>query len=91
MPYIKQERRHKVVVSNGTGFDVRTRDMINIGELNFAITTIINDYLESSKLSYAAINEVIGVLECAKLELYRRVASPYEDKKIKENGDVYTV
>ena len=32
----------------------------------------------------------MGALECAKLELYRRVAAPYEDVKIMENGDVYT-
>jgi hypothetical protein len=37
------------------------------------------------------VNEAIGVLECAKLELYRRVAAPYEDEKIAESGDVYTV
>ena len=28
-------------------------------------------------------------MECAKLELYRRVAAPYEDLKISEAGDVY--
>jgi len=33
----------------------------------------------------------VGVLECAKLELYRRIAAPYEDEKIVETGDVYTV
>ena len=27
------------------------------------------------------VNDFIGVLECIKLELYRRVATPYEDKK----------
>jgi len=37
------------------------------------------------------INEVIGVLECAKLELYRRVAAPYEERKRIENGEVYAV
>ena len=31
------------------------------------------------------------MLECAKLELYRRVAAPYEDEKIDQNGDVYDV
>ena len=36
------------------------------------------------------LNAIIGALECAKLELYRRVAAPYEDDKIIENGDVYT-
>ena len=30
----------------------------------------------------------MGVLECCKLEFYRRVAAPYEDIKIEENGDV---
>ena len=35
------------------------------------------------------LNAAIGVLECAKLELYRRVVAMYEDGKIKENGDVF--
>jgi hypothetical protein len=30
-----------------------------------------------------------GVIRCAQAELYRRVAVPYEDAKIVENGDVY--
>jgi hypothetical protein len=34
-------------------------------------------------------NDVIGALECCKLELYRRMVAPYENTKIKENGDVY--
>jgi hypothetical protein len=42
-------------------------------------------------LSYKNINQAIGALECAKLELYRRVAAPYEDKKALINGDVYVV
>jgi hypothetical protein len=29
-------------------------------------------------------------LHCAADEFYRRVAAKYEDKKIDENGDVYT-
>jgi len=31
----------------------------------------------------------MGALEGAKLEFYRRVVVPYEEKKMKENGDVY--
>jgi hypothetical protein len=45
--------------------------------------------LKAHGTNYALLNELIGVLECAKLELYRRVASPYEDEKIQSNGDVY--
>jgi broad-specificity NMP kinase len=37
------------------------------------------------------LNDVRGVLRCAQLEMYRRLIATYEDKKIKENGDVYPV
>jgi hypothetical protein len=30
-----------------------------------------------------------GVIENVKTEFYRRVAVPYEDKKIADNGDVF--
>lgn len=33
--------------------------------------------------------DALGALECCKLEFYRRVAAPYEDSKIKSNGDCY--
>lgn len=60
------------------------------GELNFVISTIVRDYFRrTDKGNYQAINDVIGALEGAKIEFYRRVAAPYEDLKIKENGDVY--
>lgn len=39
--------------------------------------------------NYKDYNEVIGVLECVKQELYRRLIAPYEDKKKDENGDVF--
>lgn len=83
MPYIKPIARGEME----RGFSP-----MNAGELNYSITKMIDDYIASREggLAYGAINEVIGVLECAKLELYRRVAAPYEDKKIAENGDVYT-
>lgn len=61
------------------------------GRLNYGITVLCNDYLAETGLSYSTINEVIGALECAKLELYRRVAVPYEDNKLAINGDVYDV
>jgi len=40
-------------------------------------------------LRYQNINDLLGALEGAKLELYRRVAAPYEDEKVESNGDVY--
>ena len=81
MPYIKQERRDAIRAG------AKPQDA---GELNFAISILVDEYLEArGPLRYAHLNEVVGAMDCAKLELYRRVASPYEDQKIVENGDVY--
>lgn len=33
--------------------------------------------------------EICGVLDCAKMEMYRKLAVNYEDKKCVENGEVY--
>lgn len=81
MPYIKQERRGIL------------RDFYdqpdNSGELNFQLTQVVLEYMEKHGKSYAAVNDILGALEGAKLEFYRRVAAPYEDRKIAENGDVY--
>jgi len=83
MPYISPEDRARLV-QGGVPQDG--------GELNFAITSLIDTYLRGrGGVRYLHLNEVIGVLECAKLELYRRIAAPYEDRKIAENGDVYSV
>lgn len=80
MPYITQERRKEIEeVGESIG---------SPGELNYMITSIIWGYYKDSK-NYQSINDVLGALEGAKLEFYRRVAAPYEDIKIKENGDVF--
>lgn len=81
MPYIKQERRQEMDTDGG---------MANTpGELNYQLTLVCQDYVDNKQLSYQTINDIIGALEGAKLEFYRRVAAPYEDGKIKENGDIY--
>jgi hypothetical protein len=82
MPYIAKELRK--LIDCGSKPD-------NPGELNYLITCLCRDYIEQKGKRYLILNEVVGALECAKLELYRRVAAPYEDEKIAENGDVYPV
>jgi len=61
----------------------------NVGEFNYVITRLLTMFIEDRKLNYACLNAVIGVLECAKLELYNRICAGYEELKLEENGDVY--
>lgn len=83
MPYIKQYKR--------PGLLSREFLPMNVGELNFVITAILNEYVSnnSDEPGYNEFNGIVGVLECCKLEFYRRAIAAYEDQKIKENGDVY--
>ena len=87
MPYIKSENRAK--------YERILHELIDIlkslpveevdGELNYVVTKLLK---EIYPLRYFHVNKAVGVLECIKLEFYRRVAAPYEDMKIKESGDV---
>lgn len=80
MPYIKEKDRKRLA---------KVCDPATPGELNFLFTVVIRTYIENKGLSYQTINDIVGALECCKLEAYRRVAVDYEEKKIDENGDVY--
>ncbi len=84
MPYIEKEKRKHLKI-----WYESTPAPRSAGELNFVFTQVIQDYLEANKESYQTYNDIMGALEGTKLELYRRKIAPYEDKKIKENGDVY--
>lgn len=95
MPYIKQEDRNRVDSLVDSLARIIAQDSVDncqetSGRLNYAITTLMHKVLkhENVQENYSSYNDLIGMLECAKLELYRRKISPYEDKKIEENGDV---
>ncbi len=77
MPYIHPDNRVALTRSAPS----------SVGELNYAITKLCDEFIAVA--SYQQINAVIGVLECAKLEFYRRLAAPYEDRAMTTNGDVY--
>ena len=79
MPYIEKSERVRA--------DARPRTP---GELNFAITSLLDRYLTDKGMSYTHVNDCLGALEGAKLEFYRRVVAPYEIQKMAQNGDVYT-
>jgi len=84
MPYIDYNDRANLEPTSG-------RDAFSMGELNFQITRLVTRFLYRGPFAprYEDYNTVVGVLEAAKLEFYRRMAAPYEDNKKDLNGDVY--
>lgn len=89
MPYIKKEDKEKFEIGPEGATAGIYFEAVNAGELNYSITKLIDDYFERNGSRYQQINDIMGALQGASLEFYRRIAAPYEDKKILENGDVY--
>lgn len=85
MPYIPYKNRGKF----DTIIDSFSSKIETTGELNYVLTRILCLWLLEQGLNYEFFNRAIGVLECIKQELYRRVGIGYEDIKIHQNGDVY--
>ena len=84
MPYIKDhamrnnldivvEKLHTMFIFKGL-----------TGNFNYLLFKLAKRYCTN----YREYRNFIGELECAKAEIERRLIAPYEDKKIKENGDV---
>jgi hypothetical protein len=90
MPYITKASREQMDVGLlAFGQEVTLKvGHLTPGELNYVISRILAAWINNSPISYESINAAIGVLECAKLELYRRLAVPYEEKKFARNGDL---
>lgn len=66
---------------------ISNQDMIKLcGVLNYIITRICAKII--TDISYSKIAIITGVLENVKQEFYRRLAGPYEDQKIIQNGDI---
>ncbi len=88
MPYIPQSRRE----TNGAPSE-------QPGDLHYDISQLIDGYLyhqprgdgQLSEPNYQRFNDVLGVLAAASHEMYRRLVVPYEDMKLFENGEVYSV
>jgi len=88
MPYITLENRKKFKAVQLPFKLCADLNKLSAGDLNYLITWIIDRQIDDA--NYARYNEIIGALECCKQELYRRMIAPYEDKKKKENGEVYS-
>jgi hypothetical protein len=87
MPYIPNDQRPELdkkmdaLIDHLSHIPPEEQD----GALNYTITRMIKKIYP---IRYRHLNRALGVLTAVTHELYRRVIGPYEDEKIKENGDV---
>lgn len=87
MPYIKPEQRPALdklvapLVKHISELPLEDQD----GSINYAVTKLIKNVYPQK---YFHFNRALGVLTAITQELYRKIVGPYEDAKIKENGDV---
>lgn len=86
MPYIQTYIRDELAAGGAMDAIYYTSTP---GQLNYLITMACDSYFKRMGADYQRINDVIGALEGAKMEFYRRIAAPYEDEKMATNGDVY--
>jgi len=90
MPYIAHEARKMLddAINDLIACLERHQQLeISDGELNYIVTRLIFAKWRNNA-TYRTGNAIIGMLECAKAEFYRRHLAPYEDKKAAENGAV---
>lgn len=91
MPYILPHLRASLDPTNtdSKGAPI-LRQASNAGELNYQISKLVHRFINDRGGNYEAINAAVGALECSKLEVYRRIAAPYESTKLAQSGDVFT-
>jgi len=92
MPYLNTDQKAefevhgeiKVLVAYITSLSLKDFK----GALNYLNFLIARTYLKVVGNSYYNISTVVNAVEDSAKELRRRLLDPYEDKKIKQNGDV---
>lgn len=68
--------------------EIGTEDNIE-GLMNYTVTNLLDAMkVNSDHWRYKHINRVVGVLDCIKMEFYRRLAANYEDSAKETNGDL---
>lgn len=94
MPYIKEEFRADYDKLIDTLVDRlmcakyhEGKDAVK-GHHNYVMYRLAKNLAERLGVRYHTLQDIMGTFDCCKLEFYRRVIGPYEDKAIEKNGDV---
>lgn len=90
MPYVLPARRELLVQFDAKThqMNVSTLEITSPGDLAFVIYRLCQLYIIRNGRKFETLNGLVGVLETTKGEVSRRILWPYEDRKMRENGDV---
>ena len=87
MPYIKKHARdYYAEFLDGHIQDLEEQGY-PVGDVTYAVYKIVGHWFLSNP-GYEAIADIRGMLAGVLSEFDRKLAFPYEDKKIRKNGDV---
>ncbi len=86
MPYIKEEKRQLYAKALAELASELRDQNTESGDVVYCIYWLLKQLYGEG--NFELRSDALKVLEAAKLEYYRRIMAPYEDRKIKENGDV---
>lgn len=87
MPYIKEEMRVRLDSKiDALGEALKAEDY-DVGAINYSFSKILWAQFKL-RPKYITVVFILGTLFAVALEFYRRWAGPYEDSKMKDNGDV---
>lgn len=78
-----------IIESERKRLDNPTEPIGNAGNLTYIFTREAKRYWVNSSQRYINIAEILGALLCTILYFWDYIGRPYEEKKTKENGDVY--
>lgn len=91
MPYLNQNQKENI--DNKGGYDVYDKfgslDIKDlVGALNYLNFRIVKIWIGRNGKKYFVFAAIVGTLVCCIFEIYRKLIAPYEEEKIKENGDI---
>lgn len=92
MPYIPFDRRQQFEEPLKALCDALIANDAQDGDVNYLVTRLVLHHTTHGgqvQPRYADYEAAIGLLECIKLELYRKAVARYEDTAATRNGDVY--
>lgn len=89
MPYVKQQQRARLDPYIWQLIVELVRMGFASGDVSYALTQVLLSYVKYHGKCYKTLKDVGGILSYTDKEFYRKVVAPYEDKKAKENGEVF--